>query len=283
MRAFGKCLALLFTLMVATSSMALFTAKPTDAQSVPTPSVPEFYLHVVDAPYLVASTNYSTGQTETRQVSNKYLEVIVKNQPFNYTNNSYNVYYNVRFKPNFQTDGLWMKNDLLNITSSPADEEGIQSYAMYLPNGATRQSSGQNTTIKFALAQDVDGYNLGYYYNGVELIGQCFPSDGKIDFEVEALVGHASLMWTTCINDFDNGTSGKQGLFPVTAYDSSSGWSSTQTLDLAYYTVADPSPTTSAATSTTLQDWFWLIIAFVIVAVLLVAAAVKARTVNTGR
>lgn len=277
MRSFGKHLALLFIIIMAASSMTLFMTKPVEAQSVPTPSAPEFYLNVVDAPYMVTSTNHSNGQTETRQVSDRYVELTVKNQPFNYANSSYNVYYTVRFKPNFDNSGWWLKEGVMNITSSPVDEYGVQSYALYLPNGAVEQSSGENTTLTFALAQTGSVYSLGYYHDGVELMGDSYRSDGKIDFQVQAMVGHGSQIWATAIDDYDNATVSNTGFYPATAYDSSSGWSSTQTLDLAYYPLADPSPTTSAAASTSLSGWFWIVIAGTLVAVLLVAAAVKGK------
>lgn len=280
MRISSKCLALILTVMIITSSMVLLIAKPATAQSVPTPIVPEITLHFVDAPYIVTSTNYSTGQTETHQVSSRYVEVIVKNQPFDYANSSYHVYYNVRYKPNFDTSGWWMQVGIMNASSSPPDNNGAQSYASYLPGMTVQQSSGEQTILTFALLDVSGGYDVGYYENGQEGCGQFFPSDGKVDFQVQALVGHDSQMWVVFVYTSYRPSDFKEaGFVSATAYDSSSSWSDTQTLDLAYYPKL--SSTTSATTSTSLLGWSWLVIAVVLVAVLLVVAAVKARRVNS--
>lgn len=282
MRTVGKCLVILLTIMIATSSVALLMAKTVNAEPVPIPTVPEYTIHVVDAPYIVASTNYSTGQTETHQVSSRYIEIIIKNQPLNYANSSYHMYYNVRYKPNFDTSGWWMQCGIMNASSSPEDENNIQSYSSYLPGTAMEQSSGEETTVTFALAEVGENYDVGYYGNGQEMLGLSFPSDGKVDFQVQALVGHNSQIWTHFV-DIYSAPFKSEGFVSAIAYDSSSGWSNTQTIDLAYYPIVHPSPTTSAATSTSLQGWLWLVFAGVLVAVLLVAATVKARTVNSGR
>lgn len=282
MRISGKCLALLLTVLIATSSMALLIAKPAAAQSVPTPSVPQITLRFVDAPYIVTSTNYSTGQTETRQVSNRYVEVIVKNQPFDYANSSYHVYYNVRFKPNFDTSGWWMQEGIMNASSSPPDKNGVQSYASYLPGMTVKQSSGEQTTLTFALLDAAGGYDVGYYENGQEGCGQFFPSDGKVDFQVRALVVHDSQLWAHFL-DIYSAPYKSEGFVSAVAYDSSSDWSTTQTLDLALYPTPEPSSANSVDTSPSILGWSWLIIAFAIVVVLLAVAAFKARAVNSIR
>jgi hypothetical protein len=283
MRTFGKYLALIFTVMIATSSMAMLVAKPAVAQSVPAPSVPEIALRFVDTPYIVNSTDYSTGQTETRQASSRHIEVVIKNQPLNYANSSYNVYYNVRYKPNFDTSGWWMQCGIMNVKSSPPDKTGVQSYASYLPGTAIKQSSGEETTVTFALAAGGEGYDVGYYGNaGQEMLGFSFPLDGKVDFQVQALVGHDSQFWAHFINTYSEPSEG-DGFVSGVAYDSSSGWSNTQTLDLALYPTPEPSSVNSVDTSPAILGWSWLVIAVVIVVVLLAVAAFKARTVNSLR
>ena len=84
--------------------------KPANAQSIPTPSVPEFTAKFVDASYDVApssSLNPYTGQNvsvDGHHVENRTIELIIKNQPFtSYKQNGENIsfYYNVREKAHY--------------------------------------------------------------------------------------------------------------------------------------------------------------------------------------
>jgi hypothetical protein len=76
--------------------------KPVCAESIPTPSVPEFALkfseHSFDTP-ITYSTNPYTGENVTNPASHyqwKTIEVTIKNQPA-----SYDFYYNIRIKGHF--------------------------------------------------------------------------------------------------------------------------------------------------------------------------------------
>jgi hypothetical protein len=247
MRILGKCLALFLTIMVVTSSMALLIAKPVAAQTVPTPSVPEFSIRLVNGPYLVTSTDSYYMQLVTRPVSNRSIEIIIKNQPFNYANSSYSMYYNVRFKPHFQQDGWWMEV------------------------GSVKQSSGEQTTVTFALAKFGDSYDLGYYNKGVATNDLSFPLDGQIDFQVQAQVGHDSQLWTHFIGSYDFPYNGDGFIYAVD-YDSSSNWSDTQTVNLPDFPVPDVSSNALA-----FPDWSWIVIIAVLAAMLLIALAVRHR------
>ena len=94
------------------------------------------------------------------------------------------------------------------------------------------------------------GYDIQRYYSGDE--GQegrysaflsAIPSGGQVDFQVEALVGHASQAWYIQHPLFP--TIG--GYFaPAIAYDSTSGWSNTQTITIGESQTPTPSPATTS-------------------------------------
>ena len=74
-----KTFALILTIVFAMSCLTLPTVKPVNAQTIPTPSVPQF----------------------TVKVNSTELQVVIKNQPFTpYVSNGQNItlYYNVRVK-----------------------------------------------------------------------------------------------------------------------------------------------------------------------------------------
>jgi hypothetical protein len=100
------------------------------------------------------------------------------------------------------------------------------------------------------------GYDIQAYYAGQD--GQqggygaflySIPSGSQLDFQVEALVGHNSTYWFP--RDPVIGLAAGVISEPVVAYDSTSGWSPTQTVTiLANSTSASTSPTPSSSTST---------------------------------
>lgn len=108
MGSISKSLALILILAMISSSLMM--VKPVSAQSIPKPSVPDFTLKFVDNSYDVPATvstpNPYTNETTILpgyHVSNKSIEIIVKNQPFAYSYNgsTYHLYYNVQSKPHF--------------------------------------------------------------------------------------------------------------------------------------------------------------------------------------
>jgi hypothetical protein len=75
----GKSFALILILIMAISSLSLFMVKPVNAQTIPTPSVPEF----------------------TVKVNSTALQITIKNQPFTpYVSNGQNIslYFDVRVR-----------------------------------------------------------------------------------------------------------------------------------------------------------------------------------------
>jgi hypothetical protein len=158
----SKTIAIFLTLTIAMSCLTLLTAKPTNAQTISQPSVPEFTVKVIDYSYDVPAT-YSidkfTGQTITHEgyhVDNQSVTVIVKNQPFTpYKNNiTYHLCYNLQTKGHFE-EGNW------RYLVEPQDFITT----LYYPE----QSTGSNTVISFKSS---------------------YPANAQIDIQVEAIIFH---------------------------------------------------------------------------------------------
>lgn len=155
---------LAFILLLAASSML-----STSAQSIPKPAVPEFIIETVISPYDVAPTTittidpYTGKETVTTQpgyhVENKTTLLKIKNQPFSSfdiqeNNQSWtiNLFYDIRFKGHYTED--WRYYRLYNGSS----------------DGNLRQGSSSGYTVVV-----LDSY---------------LPQEGKMDFQVEALIGY---------------------------------------------------------------------------------------------
>jgi hypothetical protein len=272
MGSMSKVFALFFILIMVTSGLSLLMVKPAFAQSIPTLSVPEFTIKFVNASYSVTTANSYTGQSETQQISNNSIEITIKNQPFDYSNSglAYQIYFDVRIKPHFTNIDNWTEvYSLENLTSSQVNEKGVFYFAEYISPDSPPQSNSSYTVITFpVLPTDLygaSGYDIQRYYSGEE--GQegryfaflsAIPSGGQLDFQVEALVGHGSQMWV--IQHPFYPTIG--GYFaPATAYDSTSGWSNTQTV-----TISETSPT-STPTVPEFSSWTILLLVTVMVTV----------------
>lgn len=160
----GKTFALMLILVMAISSASLLMAKPANAQTLPTPSVPEFTVKYLDLSYNVPTTTSIdpyTGQKVTSQgyhVENRTIELTINNQPYNAysdTPQSYPfLYFSVREKGHFAEN--WTE--------------------IYNPDmGYLLKSSSAYTVVSYSLGIDFP------FENGI--------SSGQVDFQVEALVG----------------------------------------------------------------------------------------------
>jgi hypothetical protein len=226
MNRISKSSAVFFILIMAVSSLSLIMVKPTFAQTVSKPSIPEFTVKYVDSSYDVPATtsiNQYTGKTVTNQgyhVENETLQLTIKNQPFtSYIDNGQNIsfYYNVREKGDFS--GHWID--------------------FYSPdNGYPTESRGDYTTITFVLGNySIFGYT---------------PPNSKIDFQVQALIGS--------VHRISNITAGNQfpwELFPWIFDGQTSDWSNTQTVTVYAYS-SSPTPT-SSLTPTVPEFPSWII------------------------
>ena len=224
-------LALIVLLAVST----LLMVKPTFAQSIPKPSVPEFTIEVISSPYDVPPktttiTNPYTNQTTTTttpgyHVENKTTVVKIKNQLFtpytiqqNGANWTINLFYNIHLKGHFSPD--WGNYRLNN---GSGDGNLVQNYA------------AQYTVVP------IDDY---------------LPTTGQIDVQVQALAGYQQGIDTV------PGVPGEQWIITGSASD----WSNTQT-----FTVEENSPSPSP----TVPEFSWLAILPLFVAMLFIAAKLR--------
>lgn len=128
------------------------------------PSIPEFTVKLVDRSYDIPTTyliDPYTGQSFTHlgyHVKNKTIEITIKNQPYS----TEKIRYNVHVKGHFEED--WK--------------------SLFNPDTYVSQSDSQFTTIIFSGNE--------YFYDKYNLREVYVPCGGKIDFQVEAIVGYWS-------------------------------------------------------------------------------------------
>jgi hypothetical protein len=197
----GKEFSLLLIVFLAVSN--LINIESASAQTMHKPSVPEFTLKLIDNSYDVAPTtkvNPYTGKTETSRgyhvKCDPEIDIIIKNQPFT------GLYYQVQTKGHFSQDwrtiGGWRMEAGDNIENQ---------YNQY-----QRQNYSDQYTI------------LRYDYNGN------LPSEGQMDFQVEALIGSVTV----------GGDSDHSALYNIfyptyTFSGVTSGWSDTQTISISSF------------------------------------------------
>lgn len=230
----SKVFTLLIVVILAVSSLIM--VESASAQSTPKPSVPEFTVQYIKTSYSVIDPYTGVSQ----KVDNSTIEVKIKNHPFTYTNNgtSYHLYYGVRTKPHFE--GNWTERyPIIDRANSPYNTVS-KSFASskYLTDefhpSLPVDSNADYTVVFYAL----NGENAYYQFTGL-------PPNAQIDFEVEAIVGHDSQAWYV-----QHPLYPEYGGFyePAVAYDTDSGWSNTQTINLTDGSVsvsASPNPTPS--------------------------------------
>lgn len=236
----GKAFALFLALIIAMSCLTLLMAKPAFAQTIPTPSVPEFTVKFVDASYNVApssSINPYTGQNVTVEgyhVENRTIELIIKNQPFvSYNSNGENVsfYLNVREKGHYEEN--WT-----NIYT--------------VDNYYTSASNGDYTTLTYSLDP-----------NAPPWLDNNLPSGGQLDFQAEALIGYIGRT---------------VGFASWYFTGQESGWSNTQTVTIPASSVS-PNPTSiiTPTSTPTVPELSWLVIVPLLLSVFFVAVIVRHR------
>ncbi|MDI9577422.1 MAG: hypothetical protein QM398_04735 [Thermoproteota archaeon] len=194
----SKTFAVLLTLLIATSCLTLLTTIPANAQTISEPSIPEFALKLVDDSYDVPPTstvNPYTGKTETSGGYHVqgYLEVQIRIK----NQPAQGVFYQV------QTKGHYAEN-WANI------EYWIGESGSYNPRIPYKE---QDYIAEYTILKWHDSGNL--------------PREGEIDFRVQALIGTPIVQHTSDHLDFYN--TWATFSFNGTA----SGWSNTQTINLA--------------------------------------------------
>jgi hypothetical protein len=174
------------------------------------PSVPEFTIKIVSAPYDVPATHSIdpyTGEEITHpsyHVENKSTQIWIKNQPFtpyeiqeNDANWIIDLFYNIRLKGHFSPDWFYIR------------------YHNGSSDGNLRQAYDSEYTVV-----PIDSY---------------LPSEGEVDFQIEALIG------------YEHGVISFGGVpgTPRIVTGESSGWSEIQTMTIGESQTTTPSPATT--------------------------------------
>jgi hypothetical protein len=231
-----KSYAVFVILIMTISSLSLLMVKPASAQSIPTPSAPEFTVSFVDRSYTVPitttqTTDPFTGQQVThtsggQYVKNETVDIKIKNPQLTsitLSNGSVaQLYYSVRTKGHF------------------SDRWGES----YDDRWTTTWANGDSFAQVFASTSDYTVVTLVIGSPNSILTGHAdvyIPAGGKEDFQAEASFGYQYTTYT--------------GLYPSgTAFFSyaSSGWSPTRTITLGETSVtASPNPTSTSTQNPT--------------------------------
>jgi hypothetical protein len=191
------------------------------------PSVPEFTLKYVDYSYDVPPTygiDQYTGKTIItnygKHIDNRTIEITIKNQPFTPYNNSngntINRFYDVRYKGSYTT----------NWTTMFANQTQFAMIGDY-----------QTTFYEYGYA--IQDYSSPY----TTIIYQLDPTEGSMDFQVEALEGFTLM---TYYEGF-----GFHSIYGFSFNGQESGWSNTQTITFGGSQTPTPSlsPSPTATSS----------------------------------
>jgi hypothetical protein len=239
MRLLSKSLILLLIISFAISGLSL-SIKPTTAQSIPKPSVPEFTVTLADHSYDVPPTTttttdpYTGKQITTTQsgyhVENKTVEATIKNP-------SGATYYNFRWKGHYENQ--WRYEPF-----NPNKESNA--YTLEYSKSVPFKASTSTYTL------------LTLYF----IKANSITPGGEIDIQVQALYG-----------DFDAVPSQSQPMHGGLIYDfyfngTASDWSNTQTI-----TVLSTNPTPTP----TVPEFSWLEVIPLMVAMLSVAVLLRHR------
>ena len=242
----GKTFALILTLIIAMSCVTLLTVKPVNAQSIPTPSVPQFTVQYVVYTSYIAPTytiNPYTGQNQTLTggytQENQTIEFTIENQPFTlYTDSSGNLirlYYNFGVKGHF-TD-TWTPYPFASVGQSTC--QSTWRYYGGLMNPQENLGSPEYTASnsRYTLSSvDVKFFSL-----------QSIPSNSQVDFQVQALIGHIDPITYQM-----NPNIGGEGYYSFTGQ--ASDWSTMQTITIdlnSNSTISTTSPSTLSTTTPT--------------------------------
>jgi hypothetical protein len=197
----SKLVTFLFIAVLLLSGLVVVEA--VSAQSVPTPSVPEFTVEFFDNSYDVPASyeiDSYTGENVTVEgyhVENKTIQLTIKNQPHS---SSYDYYYNVRVKGHFS--GIW--------------------HVLFSSDDSPEMSGSEFTVITFSSSGDD-------VFRNIDSVDFEAPSGGEVDFQVQAFVGY-----------YESDYWGWSGGWVFETVESS--WSTTQTLAIPENQTQTPSP-----------------------------------------
>ena len=244
MGSISKSFALFIILIIATSSLSLLIVRPASAQtpmpspvSIPKPSIPEFTLKFVHTYYFETTTDPNTGVNRTQQYDNNTIAVTIKNQPYadSINGSNYHLFYDVRMKPHLEKK--WTELYPLESHYNREFKSYLDDRSPYVSGITPLESDSEYTSV-----------SLTYYHPPLNSERNSFPpfpltSNTQVDFQVEAVVGHDSQAW---IADHIQSPVLGGHYAPATAFDTSSSWSSTQTItmpDTSASASLNPTPT----------------------------------------
>ena len=251
----GKTFALILSLIIVTSCLTFMTVRPTSAQAIPKPSVPEYNLRFEDKSFY-ASINYPPNpQDPVVLKDNRSIIISIKNQPFTsyMTDNgsAVDLYYNLRWK--IEGHDYWTLID--NILAN----------------------KGNYTILIFNSTQ---GFSMG----GVEGL---YDYDSRID----PIINHSfsiQLQAFIGINVFDPDYFFMWRLVNM----EESGWSNIQTI-IPTKATATPTPNTSdfnpsisssltPTPSPTVPECSWLVILPLLLSMFTVAVVLRHRKITNS-
>jgi hypothetical protein len=233
----SKGFSLLFVTILAVSS--LMTVENALSQTIPKPSVPEFTLLVNDHSYDVPPSghvNLNTGQFEKHEgfyMKNGSIELSIKNQPFTSFSDSngyqINLYYSIRVKAHGTNNWHYF----------PTDN----------PEEYVHADTSTYTTRVFKYSMNNFEYRSGAFFDY-----STFPSNGRVDFQVEAFIGYLNATaeeYFQHLNEIHNSSSTQENDFVLEYVGQSSNLSSIQTAAIPAYAFTSPNPTVAPTSSTT--------------------------------
>lgn len=241
----GKVFALFIIVLLAVS---IIMAKPTFAQTIPTPSVPQFSVQYISYTNYIAptyTTNPYNGKNETAtsgyQAINETIVFTIKNQPFSsYTGangNSIGFYYNFRYKGHFAS--TWTYNPF-----NPDEQSAYAAGGWIIgPFKYFTQSSSNYTTFSFPLNVILNTAPSNY---------PLLSNGSQLDFAVQAQIGYIapSEDVSPSLGSYYNFTG------------QSSDWSNTQTLTINYNSnsTSNSSPNSTLLSTPTVPEFSMLVI-----------------------
>lgn len=209
----SKLTLIISLVLIGLLSVCLPVIEPSNAQSVSTPSTPEFSVAYTNSSYYIPLTYNSsidpyTGQKITTTqggyyIQNQTINVTIKNQPFTSTTidgNKTHLYYQIRWKGNFEN---WTDH-YINGANWYSDQPNFYDNLQY----GIQASNSIFTVVSW----------------NPSIIG--IPDGGTVDFEVKAQVGYTYLQYGNHAHIMPIGTTYQ--------FITESDWSNTQTLILDY-------------------------------------------------
>lgn len=239
-----KRLFLMLILLLIISSGSLFF-KPTNAQSVPIPSVPEFTLK-----YTISSNN-------TQLYDNNTITVTIKNQQFSSKINgtTYQLSYDIRIRANSTKESRWTDLYYPGTYYNKEFTSYLQERFPYIRNGTPIQSNSEYTVIPLT------------YYIDNQYISRPLSFNSTFEIQVMTAISHSTQGWVA----YQAQSPVLGGQFaPVMSVDTVSNWSKTQTITI-------PEESATPTSSPTVPEFSWLTILPLLLAISIALAIVRKR------